>query len=313
MTIDRAPTREANKRELQQLIDLLSDEECAWLLGAVRDVAEGERFWEGDSGIFYNEFVKQRYFRMPRRAQSVPAAAGTEHDFVPLHVVKSYSGASRVELPAPEPLSAPMTDVLMGRRSRRDYSGTAISLAEFSSLLQHGCGVTGFVSAYGYSRLPLRSFPSHGGLQSPEVYVSIQAVEEIPPGIYHYHPVDHVLESLRPGDHRERLYSLAFNETHIRMASVVLLITGCYGRLRWKYGERAYRFICLDAGFVGENFYLVAEALGLGTCAVSGFAQDAAEELLGVDGKEEMALFLLSVGVRSEIGRDTTRVEDRAT
>lgn len=311
MTIDYAPTRETSKKELQRLIDLLSDEECAWLLGAVRDIAAGERFWEGDSGIFYNEFVKQRYVRMPRRAPSVSVEA--EHGFVPMHVVKSYYGASRVELPAPEPLGAPVTEVLLSRRSRRDYSGAAISAVDLSSLLQHGCGVTGFVAAYGYSRLPLRSFPSHGGLQAPEVYVSIQAVQEIPSGIYHYHPVDHVLESLRPGDHRERLYALAFNETHVKMASVVLLITGCYERLRWKYGERAYRFMCLDAGFLGENVYLVAEALGLGTCAVSGFAQDAAEELLGVDGKEEMALMLLSVGVRPDVRRDAPRPEHLAT
>ena len=54
--------------------------------------------------------------------------------------------------------------------------------------------------------------------------------------------------------------------------------------------------MCMDVGFVGENLYLCAEALGLGACAISGFAQDKAEELLGIDGKGEIALMLMTLG-----------------
>jgi SagB-type dehydrogenase family enzyme len=104
------------------------------------------------------------------------------------------------------------------------------------------------------------------------------------------------------GDHSHRLYSLVFNEQYVEQAAVVFMITGYYERLRWKYGERAYKFICIDAGFLGENLYLVAEALGLGACALSGFAQDGVEELLGIDGKEEIALMLITVGTRQEDG-----------
>jgi SagB-type dehydrogenase family enzyme len=101
------------------------------------------------------------------------------------------------------------------------------------------------------------------------------------------------------GDHRPRLQELAFGEDYVARAGAILLITMVYDRLRWKYGDRAYRFACMDVGFLGENVYLVAEALGLGACAISGFAQDAAEELLGVDGKRELVLLLLTIGVRS--------------
>jgi SagB-type dehydrogenase family enzyme len=175
--------------------------------------------------------------------------------------------------------------------------------------LQYACGITDFVPAYGFTRMPLRSFPSHGGLQAPEVYLSVQAVDGISAGIYHYHAIDHVLESLSPGNHSQRLCTLAFNERHVENSAVVFLITGYYERLRWKYGERAYRFMCIDAGFLGENLYLVAEALGLGTCAISGFAQDAVEELLGIDGKEEIALMLLTVGMRQDVKKDSAEVE----
>ena len=59
------------KDELGHLIELLSDEECACLLKAVRDVAEGEPLWEDDCGLFYNEYVKLRGSMMPRQVRSL--------------------------------------------------------------------------------------------------------------------------------------------------------------------------------------------------------------------------------------------------
>jgi SagB-type dehydrogenase family enzyme len=187
--------------------------------------------------------------------------------------------------------------VLRSRRSRRDYDAGAINITQLSALLGYACGVTGVVEAYGYDRFPLRSFPSHGGLQSPEVYVAVLAVDGCKGGIYHYQALDHSLERVETNAHTEQICDLVPHEGYIREASVVLILTGSYERLRWKYGERAYRFICMDVGFAGENLYLCAEALGLGACAISGFAQDRAEELLGIDGKSEIALMLMTFGL----------------
>ncbi len=293
----------SNKDELRRLVDILSEDECRHLLNSVRSVIEGERFWEGDFGLLYNEYVKLRYVNIGRSRQIAPQHV-EENAFVPISIVKSYPNAERVQLLAPEHLSAILTETLAHRRSRRDSSGAMISLGQLSTLLQYACGITDFVAAYGFTRLPLRSFPTHGGLQAPEIYLSAQAIDGVPTGIYHYHAIDHVLESLNPGDHSQRLYTLTFNERHVERSAVIFLITGCYERLRWKYGERAYRFMCIDTGFLGENLYLVTEALGLSACAISGFAQDGVEELLGIDGKEEIALMLLTVGVRQDIEKD---------
>ena len=81
------------------------------------------------------------------------------------------------------------------------------------------------------------------------------------------------------------------------------MLTGYYDRLRWKYGERAYRYMCMDTGFLAENLYLAAEAMGLGACAIAGFIDDAVEKLLGVDGKSEVVLLLATVGVRRGGGK----------
>lgn len=286
------------KTELQRLVDLLSEYECGHLLSAVQDVAHGERFWEGDIGLLYNEYVKARFFNIGRNTSNiVPAGPAASDDiFAPIPMVKAYTDAERVQLPAAQPPQGDLGTLLHQRRSRRDYTGAAISAAQLSTMLQASCGATEFVSGYGYTRLPLRSFPSSGGLQSPEVYISVQAVEGISPGIYHYHPIDHVLELLKPGQHGETLQNLSLGQPYVASAAAVFLISGYYERLRWKYGERAFRYMCMDVGFLAQNIYLVGEALKLGVCAIAGFVDDAVEDLLGINGQDEVGLLLVTVG-----------------
>ena len=69
-----------------------------------------------------------------------------------------------------------------------------------------------------------------------------------------------------------------------------------FQRLRWKYRERTYRYALLEAGHVGQNLYLTATALGLGACAVGAFLDDELNGLLGLDGEQEAALYIIAVG-----------------
>jgi SagB-type dehydrogenase family enzyme len=286
------------KDELGKLVGALSDYECRYLLRAVRGVASGERFWEDDVGVLYNEYVKTRFSTLiPELADLVPSGPTPEGElFIPIPIIKSFADSERVGLPGADAAATDLSAALLGRRSRREFTGQAIPASQLSTLLQYACGTTGYSSGYGYSRMPLRSFPSAGGLQAPEVYVSVQAVDGVVDGLYHYHVTDHVLESLKLGNHSASLCNLALGQPYVGTAAVVFLISGSYERLRWKYGERAYRYMCMDAGSLAENVYLLSEALGLGCCAVAGFFDDAIEELLGIDGRDEMALLLIAVG-----------------
>ncbi|HEY68776.1 MAG TPA: SagB/ThcOx family dehydrogenase, partial [Thermoflexia bacterium] len=60
--------------------------------------------------------------------------------------------------------------------------------------------------------------------------------------------------------------------------------------------ERAYRYVLLEAGHIGQNLYLAATSMGLGACAVGAFLDDDLNDLLGLDGKDEAALYIISVG-----------------
>jgi SagB-type dehydrogenase family enzyme len=288
----------STKGELHALVELLSEYECEHLLAAVSDVASGERFWERDVGIMYNEYVKARYFDLSRNLSSLVPAGPVYDDepFVPIPLIKSYPAATRVALPTPTGTTRPTTDAIAGRRSHRDYASKPLTSGQLSSLLHFAAGTTGFVQGYGYRRWPLRSFPSSGGLQTPELYVFLRNVEGLRPGLYHYQPLDHVLELLTDTYDGALLAAIGLGQPYLQTAPVVFAITGYYARANWKYGERAFRYMCMDVGFLGQNLYLVAEALGLGACAIAGFIDDALERLLGVDSREEMAFLMCTVG-----------------
>ncbi|HEV2071440.1 MAG TPA: SagB/ThcOx family dehydrogenase [Acidimicrobiales bacterium] len=288
----------SRKVELHSLVELLSEYECGHLLAAVSDVVAGERFWERDVGVMYNEYVKARYFDLSRNLSSLVPAGPVYDDepFVPIPLVKSYPTATRVALPDPSASTAPTTDVLAQRRSRREYAPKPLTADQLSSLLHFAAGVTGFVQGYGYRRWPLRSFPSSGGLQTPELYVFVRDVEGLSSGLYHYQPLEHILEVLTDTYDGDLLAAIGLGQPYIQSAPVVFAITGYYARASWKYGERAFRYMCMDVGFLGQNLYIVAEALGLGACAIAGFIDDALERLLGVDSREEMAFLMFAVG-----------------
>lgn len=79
-------------------------------------------------------------------------------------------------------------------------------------------------------------------------------------------------------------------------ANLVLVLTSIFQRLRWKYQERSYRYALIEAGHLGQNVYLAGTSIGMGTCAVGAFLDDGLNLLLGVDGQNEAAIYMLAVG-----------------
>jgi SagB-type dehydrogenase family enzyme len=75
----------------------------------------------------------------------------------------------------------------------------------------------------------------------------------------------------------------------------VFFVTAMFWRARFKYGLRGYRFALLEAGHVGQNFLLAATARDLAAVPVGGFFDRRVDELLGVDGVDESAVYAISV------------------
>ena len=77
-------------------------------------------------------------------------------------------------------------------------------------------------------------------------------------------------------------------------------------RTEWRYGQKAAKYILLDAGHVCENLYLACQSIGCGTCAIGAYDQDYLDELLGFEpgpsGEKdyECAVYAAPVGKRKE-------------
>ncbi len=202
---------------------------------------------------------------------------------------KRYLHAPQVNLPAPgadRPCS--LREAILGRRSCRAYSGGAIALGALADLVYYAAGTP--------DRGSRRCLPSAGGLYPLELYVAASHVDGLEPGLYHYDVRSHRLSQLSQGDCRSILLGAIFIEQAVEGAAAVLILSGVFGRSKIKYGERAYRFVLLEAGHAMQNVCLAATALGLGLCPVGGFIDDKINDLLDIDGIEEAALYAATVG-----------------
>lgn len=193
--------------------------------------------------------------------------------------------------PEKEPPAADLWETLARRRSLRSYQDRFLTQDELAALVWATQGVT-----LATRNNLLRTAPSAGALYPVETYLAVHKVEEMPPGIWHLNLPDFSLECLKDLDPRQPLVQAGLGQRFMGEASVVFIWTGILHRAMWKYRERAIRYIFLDAGHICQNLMLAATALNLGCCPVGAFFDDEVEALVGVDGREEVALYLAAVG-----------------
>ena len=205
---------------------------------------------------------------------------------------KEYGDALAVQpLPAPETEGGRgLWETITARRSRRRFAGR-LSLEGLSQLLWATQGVT----------LPrperaLRASPSAGALYPLETYVVVNAVEGLEPGVWHYRVREHALELLQRGDCSVAAAEAALDQPMAMRAAAVFIWTAIMERSKWKYRQRGYRYMYLDAGHVGGQLHLAAEALGLKCCAIGALYDEEVNALVGVDGAEETVLYMSVVG-----------------
>ncbi len=182
-------------------------------------------------------------------------------------------------------------DAVAQRRSVRDFSDESVAFGELSQLIWATQGITSRARGFDF-----RASPSAGALYPIETYLVANRVEEIPPGLYHYNVKETQLALLREGHFGPELSQAGLGQEMLEEAACVFVWTAIVGRSKWKYRERAYRYIYMDVGHIGQTLYLAATALNLGCCTVGAFFDEEVDHVIGVDGKNEISLYLGAVG-----------------
>jgi len=112
-----------------------------------------------------------------------------------------------------------------------------------------------------------RAAMSAGNLHPIEAYVVGDDLS-----VRHYHPLEHGLTTLRPGNGNGD--------------PIGIVLTGIPWRTAWKYGERGWRHLWWDSGAVAANVLALSDEASI----TLDFDDEAVNSVIGVDGLSEFAL-----------------------
>ncbi len=205
-------------------------------------------------------------------------------------------GAKRIALPRPEDLEIPAMDLreaIEQRKSWRKYREEALNLEELSFLLWCTQGIKTVTNR----PVTFRTVPSAGARHAFETYLLVNRVSGVEPGLYRYIASEHALLPLNlESGLPEKLSEACMKQSKIIHSAVSFFWVAVRERMYWRYGERGYRYLHLDAGHVCQNLYLSAEPIDCGICGIAAFDDALLNAALNLDGEELFVVYAASLG-----------------
>jgi len=186
--------------------------------------------------------------------------------------------------------------VFKKRRSERKFSRKFLSFKTIAQLLYYASGINNFSERKENFNKTRRTYPSAGARYPLELYPVILRSEEIPKGIYHYNVKWNTLELLLKGDFKKEFSQKIINQAWVKKSGMIIIITAVFGRTLIKYKERGWRYIFFEVGHLTQNIYLICTLLKLKYCAIGGFTDRKVIELLDLNHKNELPLYLVAIG-----------------
>ena len=206
---------------------------------------------------------------------------------------------NKIRLPTPVEFKVDnidLSEAIENRKSIRSYSRRPVSLDELSYMLWCTQGVKRVIAGHAI----FRTVPSAGGRHAFETYVFLKNVEGIPPGLYRFLTIEHQLLEINTSlELSDNITHACLGQNMIKESAVTFIWVAVVNRMKWRYGERGYRYMYLDAGHVCQNLYLCVEAIKCGTCAIAAFDDDEMNQIIGLNGKDEFVIYLATVGKRN--------------
>ena len=220
---------------------------------------------------------------------------------------KEYFGVPVMSLPEAVWPETSLRRAIADRFSCRRFTGAPLALLQLATLLKSAYGIVGRTTTGDLEMLE-RPVPSGGGLYPLELYLLVQNVVGVEPGLYHYAALHHTLEQIQALRLSKPVVSSLFMEQpYIVEASVIIALVALVERSMHKYGDRGYRYILFEAGHVAQNVNLVSSALGLASLNLGGFHDADLASLLQLDLEIEIPLYGMAVGVPSTGSRGQLR------
>ena len=224
----------------------------------------------------------------------------------PLPSVKPPMSEHVIELAKPQGVvcDSPLIEVLESRKSTRHFGDHPLTLRQLGEFLflsaRSEPAPTQAPRSYEFDRRP---YPSGGACYELEIYVAVGPDQCLDPGLYHYQPRRHALHRL-PTTAVEiaPLLAAARHSSALEPGQsgasepILIVIAARFQRVGWAYESIAYSLILKHVGVLFQTMYLVAQALGLGICALGSGDSDAFARASGLDYVEEGSVGELLLG-----------------
>ena len=180
----------------------------------------------------------------------------------------------------------------------RKYTEQPLTLEELAYLLWMTQGVKEITSR----PVTLRTVPSAGARHAFETYLLVNRVDGLEEGLYRFAAGRHALARIDTGgrDIRAEITHACMDQGQVATSAVTFIWAAVVERMTWRYVERGYRYLHLDAGHACQNLYLAAEAIGCGACAIAAYDDDLLNTALGFDGEQIFAIYLASLGKKAQ-------------
>jgi SagB-type dehydrogenase family enzyme len=182
-----------------------------------------------------------------------------------------------------------LESTILKRRSTRAYSGADLTLNELKAILDFT------YHPHHYIDQNLDRQPDYFDLGLIETFVAVSGVEGLDEGCYYYAPNAEELRQIRFKNFRRELHFLCLGQDLGRDAAAVVFHTADLERAIARYGDRAYRYLHMDSGHLGQRMNLAAIHLGLGVSGIAGFFDDSVNEVLGIP-TDEAVLYITTLG-----------------
>lgn len=182
-----------------------------------------------------------------------------------------------------------LQETIIKRRSTRGFNGEEISLDELKKLLSFT------YQSQAYWRQGFDQNPDFFDLNLVSTFVAVSGVTDLEEGCYYYAPSSQELRQIRFKNFRNELHYLCLGQELGRDAAAVIFQTADLQQAIKLYGDRAYRYLHLDAGHLGQRLNLAAIYLKLGVSGIAGFFDNQVNEVLGIP-EDEAALYITTIG-----------------
>jgi SagB-type dehydrogenase family enzyme len=137
--------------------------------------------------------------------------------------------------------------------------------------------------------------PDYFDLDLLQTFIAVSGVTGLEEGCYYYAPKAQELRQSRFKNFRRELHYLCLGQELGRDAAAVIFHTADLAKAVTRYGDRAYRYLHMDAGHLGQRLNLAAIYLDLGVSGIGGFFDDQVNEVLGIP-TDEAVIYITTLG-----------------